>query len=63
MTTARSVAQVHVVRWLALHTLTDDELRMIGHYGEPSPEEQKAGVDAIASAINGLIGIAPSKVV
>ena len=42
--------------------MTDDDLRMLGHYGEPSIDEQKAGAEAIASRVNGQLG-APSNVV
>lgn len=63
MTAAREVAQIHIIRWLALHTMTGDDLRMVGHYGEPSPNEQRRGAEAIAAAINSQFGITPSSVV
>lgn len=63
MTTAREVAPRHVHRWLAQQTMTDGDLRMLGHYGEPSHAEQKQSAEAIASAINAQFGITPSSVV
>ncbi len=63
MSTAREVAPRHVHRWLAQQTMTDDDLRMLGHYGEPSYAEQKQSAEAIASAINTQLGITPSSVV
>lgn len=63
MTTAREVAPRHVHRWLAQQTMTDDDLRMLGHYGQPSYEEQKRSANAIASAINAQLGAPPSSVV
>lgn len=63
MSTAREVAPRHVHRWLAQQTMTDDDLRMLGHYGEPSHDEQKRSAEAIASAINFQFGITPSSVV
>lgn len=63
MSTAREVAPRHVHRWLAQQTMTDDDLRMLGHYGEPSHAEQKQSAEAIASAINSQFGITPSSVI
>jgi len=63
MSTAREVAPRHVHRWLAQQTMTDDDLRMLGHYGAPSFDEQKRSAEAIASAINTQFGIAPSSVI
>jgi hypothetical protein len=63
MSTAREVAPRHVHRWLAQQTMTDDDLRMLGHYGEPSHEEQRRAANAIASAINTQLGVTPSSVV
>ena len=63
MSTAREVAPRHVHRWLSQQTMTDDDLRMLGHYGEPSYDEQKRSAEAIASAINSQFGIAPSSVI
>jgi integrase len=63
MSTAREVAPRHVHRWLAQQTMTDDDLRMLGHYGEPSHEEQRRSANAIASAINIQLGVTPSTVV
>lgn len=63
MTAAREVCPRHVHRWLAQQTLTDNDLRMLGHYGEPSFEEQKRGADAIAEAINKQLQDAPCNVV
>ena len=63
MTTAREVAPRHVHRWLAQQTMTDDDLRMLGHYGQPSHEEQKRSANAIASAVNVQLGTPPSSVV
>ncbi|MEP4194611.1 MAG: tyrosine-type recombinase/integrase [Aliishimia sp.] len=63
MSTAREVAPRHVHRWLAQQTMTDNDLRMLGHYGQPSHEEQKRSANAIASAINVQLGAPPSSVV
>ena len=63
MTAAREVCPRHVHRWLAQQTLTDNDLRMLGHYGEPSFDEQKRGADAIAEAINKQLEDAPCNVV
>lgn len=63
MTVAREVAPRHVHRWLAQQTMTDNDLRMLGHYGEPTYEEQKAAANAIAAAISKRIQAAPSSVV
>ena len=63
MSTAREVAPRHVHRWLAQQTMTDDDLRMLGHYGEPSHEEQRRAANAIASAINAQLGVTPCSVV
>ncbi|PID37292.1 MAG: integrase [Rhodobacterales bacterium] len=63
MTVAREVAPRHVHRWLSQQTMTDNDLRMLGHYGEPTYEEQKAAANAIAAAINTRIEAAPSSVV
>ncbi len=63
MSTAREVAPRHVHRWLAQQTMTDDDLRMLGHYGEPSHDEQSRAANAIASAINTQLGVTPSSVV
>ncbi|MFL4471560.1 tyrosine-type recombinase/integrase [Tateyamaria armeniaca] len=56
MTVAREVAPRHVHRWLSQQTMTDNDLRMLGHYGEPSWDEQKRAADAIAGAIKSRIG-------
>lgn len=63
MSTAREVAPRHVHRWLAQQTMTDDDLRMLGHYGEPTQEEQKRSADAIANSINNQFGLSPANVV
>lgn len=63
MTAAREVAPRHVHRWLAQQTMTDNDLRMLGHYGEPTMDEQKSAANAIAAAINSRLGMAPSSVV
>ncbi|WP_170430678.1 tyrosine-type recombinase/integrase [Ruegeria arenilitoris] len=63
MSVAREVCPRHVHRWLAQQTMTDDDLRMLGHYGEPSHEEQKAGADAIASGVNRQFSKTPETVV
>lgn len=63
MSTAREVAPRHVHRWLAQQTMTDDDLRMLGHYGAPSYDEQKRSAEAIAAAINRLFLEKPSSVV
>jgi len=63
MTTAREVAPRHVHRWLAQQSMTDDDLRMLGHYGEPSSDEQKRSANAIAAAINVQFGITPASVI
>jgi integrase len=63
MSTAREVAPRHVHRWLAQQTMTDSDLRMLGHYGEPSYDEQKRSAEAIAAAINSQFEITPSSVV
>jgi hypothetical protein len=36
---------------------------MLGHYGQPSHQEQKRSANAIASAINLQLGTPPSSVV
>lgn len=63
MTTAREVAPRHVHRWLAQQSMTDDDLRMLGHYGEPSSDEQKRSANAIAAAINTQILKTPATVI
>ncbi len=63
MTAAREVAPRHVHRWLAQQTMTDDDLRMLGHYGEPTREEQKASADAIVASINSRLKRRPANVV
>lgn len=63
MTSAREVAPRHVHRWLAQQTMTDDDLQMLGHYGEPTREEQKATANAIASHILKRLRRAPTNVV
>jgi len=63
MSTAREVAPRHVHRWLAQQTMTDQDLRMLGHYGAPSFDEQKRSAEAIAAAINTQFGITPSSVI
>lgn len=63
MSTAREVAPRHVHRWLAQQTMTDDDLRMLGHYGEPSFDEQKRAANAIAKAINTKIKVASASVI
>lgn len=62
MSTAREVAPRHVHRWLAQQTMTDDDLRMLGHYGAPSYDEQKRSAEAIAAAINRLFSETPATV-
>lgn len=63
MTIARGACALHVQRWLGLHTLTGDDLRMVGHYGEPTIDEQRDGANAIAAAVNQALGRGPSRVV
>jgi integrase len=63
MTIARGACALHVQRWLGLHTLTGDDLRTVGHYGEPTIDEQRDGANAIASAVNQALGRRPSNVV
>lgn len=63
MSTAREVAPRHVHRWLAQQTMTDNDLRMLGHYGAPTPDEQSRSANAIAAAINAQFGITPSSIV
>lgn len=63
MTVAREVAPRHVHRWLAMQTMTDDDLRMLGHYGEPTREEQKRAANAIVAAIFSRLGRGPATVV
>lgn len=63
MTTAREVAPRHVHRWLAQQTMTDDDLRVLGHYDEPSGDEQRRAANAIAAAINERVGLGSSSVV
>ena len=63
MTIAREVAPRHVHRWLAQQTMTDDDLRMLGHYGEPSYDEQKRAAEAIAAGINERLGLASSSLI
>ena len=63
MTIGREVCPRHVHRWLAQQTLTDNDLRMLGHYGEPSHEEQKRGATAISEAIGRRIKDVPCSVV
>ncbi len=63
MTVAREVAPRHVHRWLAQQTMTDNDLRMLGHYGAPTLKEQKAATEAIAVAINKQFQNVPSNVV
>jgi hypothetical protein len=63
MTSAREVAPRHVHRWLAQQTMTDDDLQMLGHYGEPTREEQKATANAIASHILKRLRRVPTNVV
>lgn len=63
MTAAREVAPRHVHRWLAQQTMTDDDLRMLGHYGEPTRAEQKTSANAIAAYILRNVGETPANVV
>lgn len=63
MSLARETCARHVHRWLAMQTMTDDDLRMLGHYGEPSRDEQKAGAEAIAAAVNSSFPSSPANVV
>jgi integrase len=63
MSTAREVAPRHVHRWLAQQSMTDDDLRMLGHYGEPSIDEQKRSANAIAAAINTQFSKQPSTII
>lgn len=63
MTIARGVAKLHVQKWLGLHTMKSAEFGMIGHYGVATPDEQYAGANAIASAINAQIKRGPANVV
>jgi len=63
MSTAREIAPRHVHRWLAQQTITDDDLRMLGHYGEQTPDKQKRSASAIANSINNKFGLSPANVV
>lgn len=63
MSTAREVAPRHVHRWLAQQSMTNDDLRMLGHYGEPSTDEQKRSANAIAAAINTQFLKTPASVI
>ncbi|WP_240336735.1 site-specific integrase [Tropicibacter sp. Alg240-R139] len=63
MSTAREVAPRHVHRWLAQQTMTDNDLRMLGHYGAPTHDEQLRSANSIAAAIIAQFGITPSSVI
>ena len=63
MSIARETCDRPVHRWLSQQSMTDDDLRMLGHYGEPTRAAQKAGAEAIASAINAQFKAVPANVV
>ncbi|GIT86176.1 integrase family protein [Roseobacter sp. OBYS 0001] len=63
MSAGREHAPTHVLRWLAQQTLTAGDLNMLGHYGKPSHEAQRAAADAIANALWRQIEAAPLSVV
>jgi integrase len=63
MSTALEIAPRHVHRWLPQQKMTDDDLRMLGHYGEQTPDKQKRSATAIANSINKKFGLSPANVV
>ncbi|MDJ0993804.1 MAG: integrase family protein [Dinoroseobacter sp.] len=63
MTAAREVAPLHVHRWLGQQSLTASDLRMLGHYGEPTVEEQRRAANAIAARLNTEMGTGSQRVI
>ena len=56
------VAPYHLMRWLNGHNLTGDEIKMLGHYGEPDLASQREAANRISNYVLSRCGGSPSNV-